>query len=171
MVESDPAFNYKLNDPLKPADAQKAAKVPVWQGVFAYFANALQAVGAISKFGCVKHNEGKMPTKWREYPLATYSDALARHITEEAKGVLYDPESRMLHAAHVAWNAFARLELLLAENPLNQPSNEDLGIEEYVEAPYREIERRTASGSRRVYYKTICINQRTGLGRRLLDKR
>lgn len=153
----------------KPADAQKAAKVPVWQGVFAYFANALLAVGAISKFGCVKHNAGKMPTKWREYPLATYSDALARHITEEAKGVLYDPESRMLHAAHAAWNAFARLELLLAENPLQEGVFVTLGdATAKVEA---RVERRVAAGSRRVNYKIIWINQRSGLGRRLLDKR
>lgn len=110
----------------KPADAQKAAKVPVWQGVFAYFGNALQAVAAISKMGCVKHNAGKMPTKWRDYPIEVYSDALARHITEEAKGVMYDPESQMLHAAHEAWNALARLEKLLETQPLHSTGNNDL---------------------------------------------
>lgn len=97
---------------------QKAAKTPVWQGVFAYFSNALDAVGAISKFGCVKHNNGNMPTKWREYPVTIYADALARHIVEEGKGNLYDSESHMLHAGHEAWNALARLEKLLETNPL-----------------------------------------------------
>lgn len=103
---------------VKPADAQKAGKVPVWQGVFSYFSNALQAVGAISKFGCIKHNKGKMPTKWRDYPVDVYADALARHVIEEGKGHLYDSESQMLHAGHEAWNALARLEKLLETHPL-----------------------------------------------------
>ena len=101
------------------ADQQKQSKVPVWQGVFSYFSNALSAVGAISKFGAVKHNGGKLPTKWRDYSLEVYSDALARHIIEENEAGLYDSESGMLHAGHAAWNALARLEKLLEDNPLS----------------------------------------------------
>lgn len=100
---------------------QKAGKIPVWQGVFAYFSNALQAVGAISKFGAHKHNDGAFPTKWRAYKADVYGDALARHITEENKGDLYDSESNMLHAAHEAWNALARLEKLLETHLLVRP--------------------------------------------------
>lgn len=104
------------------ADKQKAAKVPMWEGVFAYFSNALHAIGAISKFGATKHNEGKMPTKWRDYPEPVYANALARHITDENKtGDLYDSESNMLHAGHEAWNALARLEKLLERYPLVRP--------------------------------------------------
>jgi hypothetical protein len=103
------------------ADKQKAAKVPVWQGVFAYFSNALHAVGSISKMGAAKHNEGKMPTKWRDYPAYVYADALARHILVENSGDLYDSESNMLHAGHEAWNALARLEKLLETHPLMKP--------------------------------------------------
>ena len=103
------------------ADKQKAAKVPLWQGVIAYFSSALQAVAAISRMGAAKHNNGVMPTKWRAYQVETYSDALARHITEEGKGDLYDSESNMLHAAHAAWNALARLEKLLERYPLVRP--------------------------------------------------
>lgn len=106
------------------ADKQKAAKVPVWQGVFAYFSSALQAVGAISRMGAAKHNNGVMPTKWRDYPVDVYADALARHITEENKGDLYDSESNMLHAGHEAWNALARLEKLLEVHPLVRPEPE-----------------------------------------------
>lgn len=100
------------------ADKQKAAKVPVWQGVFAYFSNALNAVGAVSRFGAAKHNEGKFPTGWRDYSADTYGDALARHILVENGGELYDSESNMLHAGHEAWNALARLEKLLETYPL-----------------------------------------------------
>lgn len=107
---------------------QKAAKVPVWQGVFAYFSAALSAVGAISKMGCVKYNAGKMPTKWREYPFEVYADAQARHIFEQGKGILYDSESKMLHAAHEAWNALAKLEKLLETYPLYQPAYQRIGF-------------------------------------------
>ena len=103
------------------ADQQKAAKVPMWQGVIAYFSNALHAVAAISKMGCVKHNNGKMPTKWRDYPVETYADAEMRHITEQGKGILYDSESHMLHAGHEAWNVLAKLEKLLEVHPLIDP--------------------------------------------------
>lgn len=105
------------------ADKQKAAKIPLWQGVIAYFSNALQAVGAISRMGAAKHNNGVMPTKWRDYPAEVYADALARHITEEGKGDLYDSESNMLHAGHEAWNALARLEKLLEVHPLVKPAD------------------------------------------------
>ena len=116
-VKQDASVDF--NKHLKTAaDAQKAAKVPVWQGVFAYFSNALLAVGTVSRFGANKHLNGKMPTKWREYPVDTYSDALARHILEENRGSVYDSESHLLHAAHEAWNALARLEKLLETEPL-----------------------------------------------------
>jgi len=69
--------------------------------------------------GAVKHNEGKMPTKWRDYPVEVYGDALARHIMNESQG-LYDEESGMLHAGHAAWNALARLEKLLETHPLHK---------------------------------------------------
>lgn len=101
------------------ADKQKAAKVPVWEGVLNYFPAALLAVGAISKFGSAKHNDGKFPTLWRKYPTVTYGNALSRHILDECRtGDSYDGESNMLHAAHEAWNALARLEKLLEEYPL-----------------------------------------------------
>jgi hypothetical protein len=99
------------------AAQQKASKVPAWQGVVAYFPNALLAVAAISKMGAEKHNGGILPTKWRDYPAEVYADALARHLFDESKGY-YDSESAMLHAGHLAWNALARLEKLLENIPL-----------------------------------------------------
>ncbi len=105
------------------ADKQKAAKVPVWQGVVAYFSNALLAVGAVSMFGAAKHNNGNMPTTWRKYHVSVYADALARHIIEEGKGHMYDSESHLLHAVHEAWNALARLEKLLEDHPLLDPGD------------------------------------------------
>ena len=117
------------------ADKQKAAKVPVWQGVFAYFSRALEAVGTISKFGAGKHNNGVMPTKWRDYPADVYADALARHILVENSGEMYDSESNMLHAGHAVWNALARLEKLLETYPLVKPEGAE-AVTVRTDGPY-----------------------------------
>jgi hypothetical protein len=89
---------------------QKAAKIPVWQGVLNYFPKALMAIGEVSRFGARKHNEGVMPTEWRRFPAPVYADSLIRHILAESQGEIKDPESGLLHAAHAAWNALAVLE-------------------------------------------------------------
>jgi hypothetical protein len=96
---------------------QKAAKIPVWQGVLQYFPKALMAVGDVSRFGARKHNGGVMPTEWRRFPAPIYSDSLIRHLLAESQGEIKDPESGLLHAAHAAWNALARLEKLLDSEP------------------------------------------------------
>src|SRR6266853_2098423 len=92
---------------------QKAAKIPVWQGVLQYFPKALIAIGDVSRFGARKHNGGIMPTEWRRFPASVYSDALIRHLLAESQGEMKDPESGLLHAAHAALNALARLEKAL----------------------------------------------------------
>lgn len=113
LVESDPT-GRKLSDPGSKADAGKA---PVYQGFIQYFARAIQAVAEVSAFGSKKYNEGKYPTTWKEVPdgLGRYTDALGRHLLLEAKGELYAPDSGLLHAAHAAWNALARLEKIVEE--------------------------------------------------------
>lgn len=113
QMESDPT-GRKLSDPGSKADAGKA---PVFQGVIQYFPRAIEAVAAVSAFGSKKYNEGKYPTTWKQVPdgLGRYSDALARHLTKEAKGEIIDPDSGLLHAAHAAWNALARLEKIIEQ--------------------------------------------------------
>jgi hypothetical protein len=87
-------------------------KAPMFQGALAYFPNALSAVSTVSQFGASKYAwKG-----WRgvDDGFNRYSDALVRHLGYEASED-YDPDSGLLHAAHAAWNALARLELLLEE--------------------------------------------------------
>lgn len=140
-------------DPVAPVDKTgKSTKVPMWQGVFAYFCRALLAIASISKFGSVKHNEGKFPTAWKKYPETTYADALGRHLMAEGKDGLYDPESGMLHAAHAAWNALARLELLLESNPLEQPAKTFVQEAKDQVAKVLFVERRKALTARRIKY-------------------
>jgi len=88
-----------------------ADKSPVFQGAVGYFPRALRAVADVSKFGANKY-------AWKGWlgvsdGFNRYSDALLRHITYEGEGQDIDPDSGLLHAAHTAWSALARLELLL----------------------------------------------------------
>jgi len=75
------------------------------------FARALEAVGLVGTYGCQKYSE----SGWISVPegQSRYTDALYRHLIAEAKGQPRDPETGLLHAAHTAWNALARLDLAL----------------------------------------------------------
>jgi hypothetical protein len=75
------------------------------------FARALEAVAEVTTFGAEKY----APGSWRTVPAARerYGDAFLRHIFKDAAGEEIDPESKLLHAAHIAWNALALLELEL----------------------------------------------------------
>lgn len=90
-----------------------AGKAPVYRGAISYFPRAISAVAAVSAFGASKYAwKG-----WEGVPdgVNRYSDAMVRHLTYEGTGEVLDPDSGLLHAAHAAWNALARLELLIKE--------------------------------------------------------
>jgi len=91
-------------------------KVDVLRGAIQYFPNALEAVAHVSELGARKYSW----MGWRSVPdgIRRYGAALARHLVYEADardtgaGGL-GPD--VLHAAQVAWNALARLELIIQE--------------------------------------------------------
>ena len=73
------------------------------------FGNALLAVGEVGTFGAAKYTEhGWLAVENGE---ARYTDALYRHMMKEGVGETADKDSKLHHAAHIAWNALARLEL------------------------------------------------------------
>lgn len=92
-------------------------KPPVLKGAVGYFPRAIKAVAAVSAFGSTKYAWGG----WRYVPdgIDRYSDAMVRHVADEAEGQVVDAESGLLHAAHTAWNALARLELMIMEQQKN----------------------------------------------------
>lgn len=88
-------------------------KAPVFRGAIDYFPRAISAVAEVSAFGASKY-------AWKGWEGVSdgynrYSDAMVRHLTYEGTGEVLDPDSGLLHAAHAAWNALARLELLIRE--------------------------------------------------------
>lgn len=92
-----------------------AGKAPLTQGCLHYFPRALLAVATVSGYGAKKYAVPYSDKNWMRLADAfnRYGDGDSRHLIFEAIDGLYDPESKLLHAAHHAWNALARLELLL----------------------------------------------------------
>jgi len=77
------------------------------------FSNALMEVAKVATYGANKYS----PNGWKSVPEAKerYTDAMYRHLLAEQQGEMFDEESELLHAAHAAWNALARLEFILEE--------------------------------------------------------
>ena len=75
------------------------------------FANALEEVVRVGTFGAEKYSDhGWVHVVDGE---ARYTDAMLRHLIKEWMGEALDPDTDLCHAAQVAWNALARLELML----------------------------------------------------------
>ena len=58
---------------------------------------------------------------WMSVPngVQRYTDAMYRHLFSEAVGEQCDRDTGLAHAAHAAWNALARLDLMLREETAN----------------------------------------------------
>ncbi len=120
MTETDPLGK----SPKEPGSKLDAGKAPIMQGVLQYFPRALRLVSLVSLFGSNKYAwKG-----WESVPdgVNRYSDALRRPLIDEATGAplsaadqplgdMLQASARLTHAAQVAWNALARLALMLRD--------------------------------------------------------
>jgi len=106
LGEADPTGRR----PHEPGAKLDAGKAPVVRGALHYFPRALAAVAEVSAYGARKYTW----RGWETVPdgVARYSDALGRHLLAEGYEER-DGDTGLLHAAHAAWNALARLELML----------------------------------------------------------
>ena len=88
-------------------------KIPVFRGAIGYFPRAIRSVAAVSDFGARKYAWNG----WQSVDdgINRYTDGLARHLLAECTDGPRDDDSGLLHAEHAAWNALARLELMLVE--------------------------------------------------------
>ena len=96
----------------EPGSKMDAGKSPVRRGLLEYFRRACLAVAQVSAAGANKYSwKG-----WESVPdgINRYSDAIGRHeLAIEGDFARRDPDSGALEATAVAWNALARLELVL----------------------------------------------------------
>lgn len=102
-------------DPTGLAPSEPGAKLDAGKplaGVLMDFSQALSAVVDVGTYGAKKYSRGG----WRSVPngVERYTDAMFRHLLKEQTEP-NDPDTGLLHAAHAAWNALARLELMLQE--------------------------------------------------------
>jgi hypothetical protein len=107
------------NDPLgksarEPGAKMDAGKAPVLRGSLQYFPRAIKYLAQISEIGARKYSwKG-----WEKVPdgITRYGDALVRHLLAEETDGPIDADTQCLHAGQVAWNAMARLELILKDS-------------------------------------------------------
>ena len=106
---ADAFHNRRQLEAIRSGGMKFDAGKPMAGLMVADFANALLAVSEVTTFGAQKY----APRSWMTVPNARdrYNDALHRHLLMAAAGEKQDQESKLLHAAHVAWNALALLEL------------------------------------------------------------
>ena len=106
FLERDPN-GLLLHEPGAKGDAGKTRAGLAISG----FARALLAVSEVATFGARKYT----PHGWVSVPdgVERYTDAMYRHLLAEAAGDALDDDSGLSHAAHAAWCALARLDLLL----------------------------------------------------------
>lgn len=118
MHEKDPTGRQQ-HEPGAKLDAGKNRLGLVLLG----FSRALQAVGEIGTKGAAKYTDNG----WKSVPngIDRYTDALLRHLLAQEE---VDKDSEQLHAAHAAWNALARLELLITGQPGACTQAEGAGI-------------------------------------------
>lgn len=76
------------------------------------FPDAMRALVGVSTFGANKYARHS----WKTVPnaLERYDDAMCRHVMD-AFVEFADPESKIAHRAHIAWNALATLQMLIEE--------------------------------------------------------
>jgi uncharacterized protein YbaP (TraB family) len=79
------------------------------------FAPELEELCKVWEFGANKYGK----SNWKEVHCGynRYSNALIRHLIAERNGYM-DDESKLYHAAHIAFNALARLHFILKQKEL-----------------------------------------------------
>jgi len=104
--ESDPS-GLKAHDKGAKLDSGKVRP----SLIFSDMPRALLAVSEVATFGAEKYSDGG----WVSVPdgIKRYTDAMDRHRLAVSDT---DEQSGLSHAAHLAWNALARLELMLRED-------------------------------------------------------
>ncbi|MGL4641060.1 MAG: dATP/dGTP diphosphohydrolase domain-containing protein [Shewanella sp.] len=129
MTEKDP-HGKGAHEPGAKLDAGKVRPALVLRG----FARALLEVSKVGTYGATKYTENG----WMEVPngVDRYSDAKMRHWFKDATGETHDPDTKLFHKAHEAWNVLAELELMLRQQEREYRHTETQRfIYEYVNAP------------------------------------
>ena len=105
---------------------EKKAKLPMYSGPFATFPRAFEALADCMAKGLKKHGKkGKYgilaPSDNCDLKIELCTNAMLRHLSAEILEGPHNKEDDVLHATQVAWNAMARLELMLERGVVHRP--------------------------------------------------
>lgn len=88
-----------------PEDDAKRLDFPMFDGLLAYFPNALAEVARVSFLGNQQHNPGE-PLHWAREKSTDHENKIIRHLIDAGK---FDSRG-VRHSARVAWRALALLQ-------------------------------------------------------------
>lgn len=129
--EFTPIFPTKPNSDVSPATLARYCKPKPFAGFVGRFPRAIFAVSEVSLFGTKKHNVPLMDMSYLCLPDGANEmrEAKMRHVLNEAISGPIDVDFQLFHAAHEAWNAMARLEIMLKnqEEQEKQKEQEEQG--------------------------------------------
>jgi len=103
------AFIASLDTSCEPVDAIDRKDTPIYSGVFAYFPDALEEIARISKTCNDQHNPGE-EMHWSRDKSNDHLDAAMRHISDHAKGIIFDTDGRR-HLGKAGWRILAEIQL------------------------------------------------------------
>lgn len=98
-------------------EAKQRKETPIYSGVISYFPLAIAEVSRVSFVGNEQHNKGQ-PLHWDRSKSKDELDALMRHLTDHARGEVYDTDG-VRHLSKCAWRALAILEKELENEKLS----------------------------------------------------
>lgn len=108
--------------PFRIANSAERKQYPIYEGLFAYFPDALADVAHISYLGNEKHNPGE-PLHWARNKSADHLDCVARHLLQ-AQWQFNGTDETELHMAEEIWRSLAAYQLFLEQKyKLTPPKN------------------------------------------------
>jgi len=111
-LQKDAAENVQVADATK--EGRKRGKVRM-DLVMQDMPRAIEALARVMTWALAE--KGYKESDWLHVPdgIREYHGGLHRHDNKEMRGQEFDDESGLEHAIHTAWNAMARVELILRE--------------------------------------------------------
>jgi hypothetical protein len=99
-------------------DAKERKATPIYSGVRVYFPDALEEIARVSQAGNDQHNPGK-ELHWDRSKSGDELDAADRHLTDRARGEVFDTDGRR-HLGKAAWRIMAALQKEIENDTLDE---------------------------------------------------
>ena len=96
---------------------------PIFDGVLAYFPDAIREVARCSAVANAQHN-GDAPMHWNKEVSADELGSLTRHLVDLASGEVMDTDG-LTHYHKVAWRGLAALQRYLDGEYTEEPEGEE----------------------------------------------